>query len=149
APRREALARDRAPPLSRGRAPVPREAVVTEEEQADLLAGARKVGGSVDTETIGRVDALIDLLTLWNQRFHLTGDRDRRILIRKHVVDSLAVVPELPAAGPVVDLGSGAGFPGVVLGCARPGLTLWLIEPRRRPSSFLSEAVRSVPLPAA
>jgi 16S rRNA (guanine527-N7)-methyltransferase len=69
--------------------------------------------------------------------------------VRKHVVDSLAVVPELPAAGMIVDVGSGGGFPGIVLGCARPDLPLRLVESRRRPTSFLSEAIRTIPLPEA
>jgi len=71
------------------------------------------------------------------------------LLVRKHVVDSLAVVPELPPSGIVVDVGSGGGFPGLVLGCARPDLALRLVESRRRPTSFLSEAIRTIPLPEA
>src|SRR5262249_57167046 len=79
----------------------------------------------------------------------LTGDRDRQTLVRKHTVDSLAVVPELPPSGLVADIGSGGGFPGVVLGCVRPDLGLRLIESRRRPASFLAEAIRTIPLPGA
>jgi 16S rRNA (guanine527-N7)-methyltransferase len=69
--------------------------------------------------------------------------------VRKHVVDSLAVVPELPSSGIVVDIGSGGGFPGLVLGCVRPDLTLRLVESRRKPTSFLAEAIRTIPLPEA
>jgi len=115
----------------------------------ELLEGARLVGADVDPPTLERLERFVDLLVVWNRRFHLTGDRDRDVLIRKHIVDSLALVPELPASGVVVDLGSGAGFPGIVLGCSRPDLELRLIESRRRPASFLSEAIRSIPLPAA
>jgi len=61
-------------------------------------------------------------------------------------VDSLAVVPHLPASGDTIDVGSGAGFPGIILGCVRPELPLVLIEARRRRASFLNEAVRSVGL---
>lgn len=96
-----------------------------------------------------RLDRFLDLLSLWNRRIRLTGDRDRGVLVRKHVVDSLAVVPELSASGTVIDLGSGGGFPGIVLGCVRPDLELRLIEPRRRPTSFLNEVIRSIPLPGA
>jgi len=123
---------------------------VTSQEQNDLVHGASLVGASLDAATLERLARFIDLLEVWNRRFHLTGDRNRDLLLGKHVVDSLAVVPELPPAGGLVaDIGSGAGFPGLVIGCVRPDLTLRLIEPRRRAASFLAEAVRSIPLPEA
>jgi 16S rRNA (guanine527-N7)-methyltransferase len=55
----------------------------------------------------------------------------------------------LPAEGRVIDVGSGAGFPGIVLACLRPDLEVVLVEPRRRRASFLAEATRLVPLPRA
>jgi len=122
---------------------------VTSREQKELIAGAGLVGATVDPATLDRLGRFIDLLVVWNRRFGLTGDRDRSLLVRKHLVDALAVVAELPRSGMVTDLGSGAGFPGIVLGCARPDLTIRLIEPRRRPASFLSEAIRTIPLTAA
>lgn len=122
---------------------------VTSQEQNDLVHGAALVGASLDPGTLERLARFIDLLEVWNRRFHLTGDRNRDLLIGKHVVDSLAIVPELPPGGLVADIGSGAGFPGLVIGCVRPDLTLRLIEPRRRAASFLAEAVRSIPLPEA
>ena len=121
---------------------------MTSREHKELVEGAALVGATVDPATLDRLGRFIDLLVVWNHRFRLTGDRDRGRLVRNHLVDALAVVPELPPAGLVVDLGSGAGFPGIVLGCARPDLPIRLIEPRRRPASFLSEAIRTIPLPA-
>jgi len=122
---------------------------MTPQEHQDLVKGCSGIGLSLDPATVGRLERFIDLLDVWNRRLRLTGDRDRRVLVAKHVVDSMAVVPDLPVAGTVVDLGSGAGFPGIVLGCARPDLVLRLVEPRRRATSFLSEAIRTIPLPAA
>ena len=122
---------------------------MTSQEQNDLADGAALVGAPVDAATLERLGRFLDLLDVWNRRIHLTGDRDRGVVIRKHIVDALAVVPELPGSGLVADLGSGAGFPGLVLGCARPDLALRLIEPRRRPASFLAEAIRNIPLPGA
>jgi 16S rRNA (guanine527-N7)-methyltransferase len=118
-------------------------------EEGALRQGALDLGIALDAGAIERLGRFIELLTAWNRRIRLTGDRDPRILVRKHVVDSLAVVPELPSSGLVIDVGSGGGFPGIVLGCARPDLALRLIEPRRRPTSFLSEAIRAIPLPEA
>jgi 16S rRNA (guanine527-N7)-methyltransferase len=122
---------------------------MTSAEEVELLGGAGSLGIAVDPESLGRIGRFIDLLDLWNRRARLTGDRDRRVLVRKHTVDSLAVVSELPLSGTVADIGSGGGFPGLVLGCVRPDLDLRLIESRRRPASFLAEAIRSIPLPRA
>ena len=122
---------------------------MTSVEEVELLRGAGALAIAVDAESLARIGRFIDLLDVWNRRIRLTGDRDRRTLVRKHTVDSLAVVSELPARGIVADIGSGGGFPGLVLGCVRPDLSLRLIESRRRPASFLAEAIRTIPLPGA
>jgi 16S rRNA (guanine527-N7)-methyltransferase len=111
-----------------------------------LRAAAATVGVDVAVEAAERIVRHLELLDVWNRRFHLTGERDPRTLLEKHAVDSLAPSRMLPASGPVVDIGSGAGFPGIILGCLRPDLELTMIEPRRRPCSFLGESVRSIPL---
>ena len=116
--------------------------------EADILwAGAQDLGVELGSEALERIGRFLGLLALWNGRFRLTGDRELQVIARKHVVDSLAPVPYLPTKGLIVDIGTGAGFPGIVLGCVRPDLPLVLIESRRRPTSFLREAVRSIPLP--
>jgi len=120
---------------------------VTPAERIDLCANAGRLGIGLDDQAVGRLGRFVELLEIWNQRFHLTGDRDRGTLLQKHVVDSLSVVPELPPAGPVLDIGTGAGFPGIVIACIRPEQEIVLLEPRRRPTSFLLEVVRTVGLP--
>lgn len=122
---------------------------MTSDEEVALVRGASALGVCLDGASIDRIGRFIDRLELWNRRSHLTGDRDRGLLVRKHAVDSLAVLSELPASGTVVDVGSGAGFPGLVVGCARPDRPLVLIESRRKPASFLSDAIRGIPLPKA
>ena len=117
---------------------------------AQLLIGAAAAHGIVlDPMAIERLGRFLDLLTIWNRRIRLTGDLEPQVLLRKHVVDCLAPVALLPRAGLVVDIGAGGGFPGLVLGCIRPDLDLLLVEPRRRPRSFLAEAIRAIPLPKA
>lgn len=120
---------------------------MTPAEGTELRTNAAALGVVLDDPAVGRLGRFLDLLEIWNRRFHLTGDRDRGTLLQKHVVDSLAVVPDLPHDDPVLDIGTGAGFPGLVLACARPRQEIVLLEPRRRPTSFLLEAVRTVGLP--
>ncbi|HEV7732301.1 MAG TPA: 16S rRNA (guanine(527)-N(7))-methyltransferase RsmG [Candidatus Binatia bacterium] len=119
------------------------------DEVSGLLLAAETLEVPIGDAGVERIGRYIDLLLLWNQRFHLTGERDRRTLLGKHVVDSLTPVPLLPEGGRVIDIGSGAGFPGIILSCLRPDLEVVLLEARRRPCSFLAEAARSIPLPLA
>jgi 16S rRNA (guanine527-N7)-methyltransferase len=119
-------------------------------QAVEFRAAARALGIDVDEDAVARVLRHVDLLDVWNKRFHLTGERDRATLLLKHAVDSLAPVPWIPTyPGLVVDIGTGAGFPGVILACVRPDIQIALIEPRRRPCSFLAESIRSIPLPRA
>jgi 16S rRNA (guanine527-N7)-methyltransferase len=123
---------------------------MTPAERRVLRDGAAALGVALDDLAMARLGRFVDLLEVWNRRFRLTGDRDRPTLLHKHVLDSLAVVPELlelPLSGPALDIGSGAGFPGLILACACPDRAIVLVEPRRRPTSFLREAIRTVPLP--
>ncbi len=119
-------------------------------EQAILGRCAEHFGFDLDVGALDRIGRFLDLLVVWNRRLRLTGERDVGTIIKKHVADSFACVPLMPAdAGRVLDLGTGAGFPGAVVSCVRPQLTMTLLDARERPVSFLGEAIRSVPLPNA
>lgn len=122
---------------------------MTPEEAALVRQSAAILGAHVDDGSLARIDRFLELLAVWNRRVRLTGERDRHTILVRHVADSLAAVRWLPVAGLVIDVGSGAGFPGIILGCVRPDLSLTLIESRRRRTSFLGEAIRSIPLPRA
>jgi 16S rRNA (guanine527-N7)-methyltransferase len=122
---------------------------LTPSEAAFLRAHAAGFGVALDHEALARLGRFVGLLETWNRRIRLTGDCDRRATLRRHVLDSLAALPHLPSAGLVVDVGSGAGFPGIVLGCVRPEVDLVLVESRRRPVMFLREVMRELPLPRA
>jgi 16S rRNA (guanine527-N7)-methyltransferase len=119
---------------------------MTPAEARTLRAGAEHLGVSLDASATARIDAYLALLAVWNRRVRLTGERGQEDVIRKHVVDSLAIVQHLPTLGLVVDIGSGAGFPGIIAACVRPDLPLALVESRRLRASFLGEVVRSIGL---
>jgi 16S rRNA (guanine527-N7)-methyltransferase len=106
-------------------------------------------GVELDDEAGGRIGRFLDLLETWNRRLRLTGERDRRTLVHKHVADAMACVRWLPPSGAFLDVGTGAGFPGVILACLRPDSTATLLDSRQRPASFLGEVIRTVPLPRA
>jgi 16S rRNA (guanine527-N7)-methyltransferase len=87
-----------------------------------------------------------DLLDLWSSRTNLISCSSARELVDRHFLDSLAIAPLLPDTGSIVDLGTGAGFPGIPLATIRPQQRFVLVESRRRRVSFLREAKRTLDL---
>jgi 16S rRNA (guanine527-N7)-methyltransferase len=78
----------------------------------------------------------------------LIGPREVPRLWERHVLNSAAVAEAVPAGARVVDVGSGAGLPGIPLGLARPDITLTLVEPMARRVEFLDEVVTAIAGPA-
>ena len=79
-------------------------------------------------------------LRRWARRLALVGAGEAKTIVERHYVESLRALPLLDGASTVLDLGSGAGFPGWVLAAARPDLEFWLFESRGRKASFLRAA---------
>lgn len=88
------------------------------------------------------------LLCDWNRRINLTRIQAPRAILIKHFLDSLTVLPHLSPEGPLLDIGSGAGFPGLVLKLAHPDLPVTLVEARARKVGFLEEVRRKLAIPA-
>jgi 16S rRNA (guanine527-N7)-methyltransferase len=96
-----------------------------------------------------QAELLVDflcILTEWNRRFSLVGTDDTEALVRKHLLDCLLPSKLLGATRAIVDVGSGAGLPGIPLAVARPELTVILVDSRRVCVSFLREVVRRLRL---
>ena len=97
----------------------------------------------------GTLDALhahYQELSVWNQRLSLIGPGTVDEILERHYGESLAALPLVPG-GAALDIGSGAGFPGLVLAAARPGLEMTLAEAREKKWAFLSAAARKASLP--
>jgi 16S rRNA (guanine527-N7)-methyltransferase len=92
-----------------------------------------------------RLERFLEEVRAWAPRTNLVGSTDAAAL-RRHVEDSLAAAPLLKPAARVVDLGSGAGFPGIPLALARRDLRIALVEIRERRFHFLRRVVRSLEL---
>ncbi|GEN81527.1 16S rRNA (guanine(527)-N(7))-methyltransferase RsmG [Actinotalea fermentans] len=78
----------------------------------------------------------------------LIGPRELPRLWERHLLNSASLLPFLPAAGTVVDVGSGAGLPGLVIACARPDLEVVLVEPMERRATWLREMAQLLELDA-
>jgi 16S rRNA (guanine527-N7)-methyltransferase len=99
----------------------------------------------VSRETEARLDRYLDLLREWQAKINLVAPSTLPNLWTRHVADSLQLLTIAPAAKIWVDLGSGGGFPGVVLACALaevPGAMIHLVERNAKKAAFLREALR-------
>lgn len=83
---------------------------------------------------------LIGLLKKWNSTYNLTAIRDPQAMLVQHVLDALAILPWL-GTGDVLDVGSGAGIPGLVLAIARPELGVTLVDAVQKKVSFQQQAL--------
>lgn len=96
----------------------------------------------LDDSTADRLFAHYQELRRWAARVDLVGPGVAEELPERHYAEALAASDWIPHGARLLDLGSGAGFPGFVLAAARPDLAVWLVEPRVRRAAFLSSAAR-------
>ena len=91
----------------------------------------------------------LDLLQRWNSRMNLTAVRDQEGILSRHFVESIACARALPSGtATLLDLGSGAGFPGIPIAICRPEIAVTLAESQGKKAAFLQEAVRLLSLSA-
>jgi len=109
-----------------------------------MTAGEFAAQCSVSRETLDGLEALADLLARWTQRINLVSKSTLPDLWRRHILDSAQLVPHIPPdARTLVDLGSGGGFPGLVL-AAMTDLDIHLVESDVRKCAFLREGARTM-----
>ena len=112
-----------------------------------LTDGAHTLGIPLDDRAVSRFTTYLTLLQRWNARINLTRITDAAEILSKHFLDSLAIVPHLGPAQTLIDVGSGAGFPGVPAAIARPGLAVTLLESIQKKCAFLEALRRDLQLP--
>jgi 16S rRNA (guanine527-N7)-methyltransferase len=109
---------------------------------AELEAWAHRHGLTLDENQRRRISIYLEALLLWNRSFSLVSQTEPGPVLVKHFADSLAAAPACRDARDVVDIGSGAGFPGLVIAVALPELRVALVEARAKRCSFLADVVR-------
>ncbi len=106
---------------------------------------------SVSRETTARLDRFVALLLAWQRRINLIASSTESMLWTRHVADSLQLIALAPEARIWADLGSGGGFPGMVIACALadiPGARVHLVESNAKKAAFLREAAQATGAPA-
>jgi 16S rRNA (guanine527-N7)-methyltransferase len=97
--------------------------------------------------TSAQLAAYRDLLLRWNTSINLISAETAAEIDQRHIADCSQLQPLLPAKGPIADLGSGAGLPGLVLAIVQPGREIHLVESDKRKAAFLVEASAQLQLP--
>jgi len=105
----------------------------------ELKLGIESMRLDIPTHTPEKLIDYIGLLNHWNRSFNLTAVRDPEEMISKHLLDSLSVLPFI-GDGSVVDVGSGAGLPGIPLALSRPQQKFVLIDTNGKKTRFLQQA---------
>jgi 16S rRNA (guanine527-N7)-methyltransferase len=112
---------------------------------------ARDLGRPVSRETMERLETHRRLLAEWSQRMNLVGPKELEAYWSRHALDSAQLLKLAPAgATRWVDLGSGAGFPGLTLACflaERPGAVVHLVESTAKKAAFLRAVAEEAHLP--
>ena len=108
-------------------------------DTAELERGLQALNLPLPQDTQARLHRYLALIDKWNRVYNLTAVRERGQMLARHLLDSLAVAPHL-TGGSVVDVGSGAGLPGIPLAIARPQAAFTLVESSHKKSAFLMQA---------
>ena len=117
-------------------------ATATLDLDADLARGLDALGLAVSGAQRVQLLAYVELLAKWNRTYNLTAIREPARMVTHHLLDSLAVLPHLPARADLrmLDVGSGGGLPGIPLAIARPDWHVSLVDPNHKKAAFLTQA---------
>ena len=106
----------------------------------ELNQGIAELGLEIPAAAQQDMLRYLELLQKWNKVYNLTAIRDPQQMLTHHLLDSLAVVPHL-WAGHWLDVGCGAGLPGLVLAMARPDWKFTLVDSNSKKTSFVQQAI--------
>ena len=111
-----------------------------------IIDGAQQLGIAIDKRISAMFAAYAAELIHWNRKINLTAITDPRDIAIKHFLDSLAPAQFIPDRVRLLDIGSGAGFPGIPLKIFKPSLSVLLIDGTRKKVHFLKHMIRSLGL---
>lgn len=112
----------------------------------NLQDGVDQLGISLDVDAQGKLLDYLALLHKWNKVYNLTAIRDPQQMVSNHLLDSLALLPYL-WAGRWLDVGCGAGLPGLVLAIAQPGWQFTLLDSNSKKASFVQQVIIEMKIP--
>lgn len=126
--------------------------MTTHPQEAALRAGVSALGLALDDAQIGQLLAYLDWISKWNRVYNLTAVRDPAEMVTHHLLDSLAVVAPLlreSQGKPIrlLDVGSGAGLPGVVIAICCPDVRVDCVDTVAKKAAFIQQVAAALRLP--
>lgn len=109
-----------------------------------LKEGAAQYGLQLSDEEVSAFDLYKNVLSEWNQKINLTAIEDDKDVITKHFIDSLSIVPFLKNVQELIDVGTGAGFPGLPVKIVRPELNIVLLDSLEKRIGFLNTVINEL-----
>ena len=120
-------------------------------QDAALREGAAALGVPLSDRQAERLLAYGELILKWNKVYNLTALRDPALVLTHHLLDSLAVIPPLqrewPSPGRLLDVGAGAGLPGVVIAILRDDLDVSCLDAVAKKAAFVQQVAAELALP--
>ncbi len=110
-----------------------------------LVTGLADLGVSATERQIDLLLAFVRLIEKWNKTYNLTAIRNREEMLRLHILDSLAVLPFISGEN-IIDVGTGAGLPGIPLAIFMPDVQFTLLDSNAKKTRFVQQAVLELKL---
>ncbi len=118
----------------------------TELFKSHIFKACRAMEFNISQEQADQMTLYAEHLATWNKKINLTAITDPRQMAEKHFIDSMAVVPFIKPDACLIDMGSGGGFPGIVIKLMRPDIKIVLLDSVRKKISFLKHIIRLLEL---
>ncbi len=111
----------------------------------EIRDGAQAMGLDLDPDSVQKLADYVALLHKWNQAYNLTAVRDPEQMVYRHILDSLSIVPYLQGRR-ILDIGTGAGLPGIPLAVACPQREFILLDSNAKKIRFVTQAIATLGL---
>ena len=111
-----------------------------------LVKGGKELGVELTSEQVALFLGYLERIKFWNKRINLTGIEDEERIVINHFLDSITILSFIPEDSKVLDMGSGAGFPGIPLKIVKPSLEVTLIDSVQKKVFFMRDVIRNLGL---
>jgi len=103
-----------------------------------LIEGSQRMDLALSDQVIDQLMTYLDLVEKWNRVYNLTAIREREEMIKLHFLDSLSILKHVQVKN-ILDVGSGAGFPGIVLAITKPELKVTVMDSVNKKTTFMQQ----------